>query len=368
MKLVVIPSEPLEEYEKKGLDKLKQYYNPSAFFDEVHVLSPWETKVGFHHGMHIHEVNSWSEYRKKLKEISPDVVRAYGGYWASQLACLNKVDGIPVVCSVHDTNKLLIYKSLKYADHIICMTNVVRNSVSNLTSFDGGYSILPNRVDFTTVESNVDEFLENLPEKYLLHIGRKTSQKNLDTVIKALPKIDPDVKVVALGNGDCSPYKALAEQYGVSERVLFEPSVKNSQLPIYYKKALALVVPSRWEGFGIIFIEALANKCKVISSDLAPMNEFLNDSNSYLLRDVNNDSELAELITFAISDDQSKVKQGFEDSKQFERKEVDQKEVEIYKKIIESKERKNVNSVQRVVSFCSDSIFRLYRKVENKIL
>lgn len=50
----------------------------------------------------------------------------------------------------------------------------------------------------------------------------------------------------------------VADEAGVRDRVFMVQGVSNVALPEYYQMADCLVNPSRWEGFGIVFIEALA--------------------------------------------------------------------------------------------------------------
>jgi hypothetical protein len=52
-------------------------------------------------------------------------------------------------------------------------------------------------------------------------------------------------------------------------------SVPNSELPVWYSWCDCLCVPSRWEGFGIVFIEAAACGTPIVTSRIAPMNEYL---------------------------------------------------------------------------------------------
>ena len=52
-------------------------------------------------------------------------MRAYGGYWATTFATKNRVKGIPVISSVHDTNPKLLYREIVLSDKVICMSKAV---------------------------------------------------------------------------------------------------------------------------------------------------------------------------------------------------------------------------------------------------
>jgi len=343
MKIAVIPSDSLEDYEAKGISiRLEEYYNPLHFFDEVYLLSPKEKHFQYKYGMTIIPTQP-EDLKNRLKELKIDIIRAYGGYWASSMACINKISGIPVVASVHDTNPLLLFDSIKYADIIFCMSKAVKNVVLKKYMKNKRVWILPNRVDFDLMKfRNPDEISilkDEFPFKYkILHIGRKTIEKNLDTLIKALRYLGKDFCLLTIGKGDTKNYKYLARDYNVLDRCFFEESVPSEELSQYFSWADCFCTPSRWEGFGIVFIEALACEAIVVTSDIGPMNEFIKHKyNGLLLKDYENPKALAEMIRIACCEQKlrKELKKNARKSViKFEKHNIDILEVEYYKKIL----------------------------------
>ncbi|PSR18045.1 glycosyl transferase group 1 [filamentous cyanobacterium CCP3] len=94
--------------------------------------------------------------------------------------------------------------------------------------------------------------------------------KGVDVTIRALPAIAvaiPTVKYLVIGRGDDQPrLAALAEALGVSDRVVFAGFVPTEALVAHYRLASAYVMPSQ-EGFGIVYLEALACGLPVLSGD-----------------------------------------------------------------------------------------------------
>ncbi|HEY9665503.1 MAG TPA: glycosyltransferase family 4 protein [Coleofasciculaceae cyanobacterium] len=94
--------------------------------------------------------------------------------------------------------------------------------------------------------------------------------KGVDVTIRALPaiaKVFPDVKYLVIGRGDDQPRLAqLARELGVSDRVVFAGFVPTPELPEYYRLADAYIMPSQ-EGFGIVYLEAMACGKPVLSGD-----------------------------------------------------------------------------------------------------
>jgi len=85
--------------------------------------------------------------------------------------------------------------------------------------------------------------------------------KGVDVTIRALPEIAqvfPDVKYLVVGRGEDQPRLAqLAQDLGVSDRVVFAGFVRSEALVAHYRLADAYVMPSK-EGFGIVYLEAMA--------------------------------------------------------------------------------------------------------------
>ncbi len=94
--------------------------------------------------------------------------------------------------------------------------------------------------------------------------------KGVDVTIRALPTIAqafPQVKYLVIGRGDDQPrLAALAEELGVADRVVFAGFVPTEKLADHYRLADAYVMPSQ-EGFGIVYLEALACGVPVLSGD-----------------------------------------------------------------------------------------------------
>ncbi|MEL7067334.1 MAG: glycosyltransferase family 4 protein [Cyanobacteria bacterium J06581_3] len=94
--------------------------------------------------------------------------------------------------------------------------------------------------------------------------------KGVDVTIRALPKIAqafPDVKYVVIGRGDDQPRLAqLAVDLGVADQVVFAGFVPDDALVAHYRLADVYVMPSK-EGFGIVYLEAMACGVPVIAGD-----------------------------------------------------------------------------------------------------
>jgi len=101
--------------------------------------------------------------------------------------------------------------------------------------------------------------------RVILTVGRWDSAeryKGADTLINALPRVlktAPDTSLVLVGDGDDRPrLEHLARNLGVSERVHFLYGLSPAQLFACYANCDVFALPSKGEGFGLVFLEAMA--------------------------------------------------------------------------------------------------------------
>lgn len=309
-RLAVIPSDPLDAYEKAGIGSwLAEYYNPRHVFDEVYVLSPLEKEERWAYGMRVVPTRQ-RELRRRIRELRINVVRAYGGYWACDMACNHKVSGVPAIVSVHDRREGWLHDTIRRADAVFCTSETVRELVRSRRPATKNIWVLPNRVHFDVMYPHPAVQCADLSLRYpyrhrILHVGRKVPEKNLDTAIRALRILGDEYCLLAVGRRPADEYIRLAEQERVRERCYFIEAIENSELARYYSWTDCLCNPSRSEGFGIIFIEALACEAVVVTSDIAPMNEYITHmENGLLVKEYEDPHALAAMIRIACTNEE----------------------------------------------------------------
>jgi glycosyltransferase involved in cell wall biosynthesis len=344
-RMAVIPSDPLDAYVAKGNSGwLQEYYNPTGVFEEVYCLSPVEPCQRWAFGMKVIPTQP-HELPDRIRELRIDLVRCYGGFWPADMGCRNKIQGIPVVVSVHDTSEELLHDSIVDADHVIAVSAAVRGLLERRGVDPGRIHVLPNRVDvgvFRPLDRSLveAEFTGRFPGKYhVLHVGRKSPEKNLETVIRALSILGPDYGALFIGQGDAAPYFDLAVSVGVADRCAFIPSVRNEQLPILFAYCDVLCTPSLREGFGMVFIEALSCGTPVVTSNIAPMTEYIRHGvNGLLVDDPRDASAVARAIRRICTDSELAQRlriAGPESVTPFRKDQVDRREASLYRQFLE---------------------------------
>ncbi len=125
-----------------------------------------------------------------------------------------------------------------------------------------------------------------LPPRYVLYFGGFDARKNLRAVFAAFARVAarmPDVSLVVAGRlpRRDTPFtpdpRRLAREAGVADRTLFADWVDEADKPALYAGAEALLFPSRYEGFGLPPLEAMACGTPVIASRVASLPEIVGE-------------------------------------------------------------------------------------------
>ena len=136
-------------------------------------------------------------------------------------------------------------------------------------------------------------------------IGRLVFYKNLNVVLKALSLIPENVnfKLIVVGNGPMrQEWEKLAAKWGVQKKVNFLGYVSHEEKLRVLRKISALVLPSFFEGFGIVILEAWAFKKPVIVADVSPLNEIVEHGRDGFVADPYNPKEWAKYIKMLLED------------------------------------------------------------------
>ncbi len=130
--------------------------------------------------------------------------------------------------------------------------------------------------------------------------------KGHDRVIRVLPRVlaeHPETIYLVVGEGNDRPrLEALAEECGVSDVVRFAGGVPAEELPNYLRLADVFVMPSTGEGFGIVFLEAMASGIAVVGGNSDGSLDPLADGALGRTVDPESGVELTSAICAALSD------------------------------------------------------------------
>lgn len=153
-----------------------------------------------------------------------------------------------------------------------------------------------------------------LPERFpqgriLLTIGRWSTQeryKGVEHLIEAVSSLAatlPDLHLAAVGEGDDRPrLEKWAQDNGVAGRVHFYEGLTRQQVAACYAHADVFALPSRGEGFGLVFLEAMAFGKPVIGANYGGIPDIIEDGRTGFLVEYGAVDKLSEAVRLLFSD------------------------------------------------------------------
>ena len=179
---------------------------------------------------------------------------------------------------------------LRRVDALVTVSNFTLKRVQEWSGFPTPRArVIPNSVDTSQFSpgprpTGLEARYGVKQKKVLLTVGRHWSTeryKGVDEVLDILPRLAqeiPDIVYIVVGEGDDLPrLRSKVAQLGVADRVIFAGYVPESEMASYYRLADAYVMPGRGEGFGIVYLEALACGVPSIGSSADASSEVLGD-------------------------------------------------------------------------------------------
>ena len=167
-------------------------------------------------------------------------------------------------------NFYLIKFLYRYANKVIFIAQRMREEFLKNFPYINDYTVINNPHNITKIEQLSQEKIENFTfkkyRKYLITVGRLSSEKRLYSVIDTLKELDKDVELLIIGDGvEEQNLKAYTKEQGLLPRVHFLGRVEN---PFNYITASDIfILASEGEGFPNVIIESMVCGTPVISTD-----------------------------------------------------------------------------------------------------
>lgn len=191
-----------------------------------------------------------------------------------------------------------IYLKFYYNTRTFVVSNSTKEDLIKYANMkEHNILVLDNQIDFPIVR----KVKEKLP--YFVFCGRLTKSKRPDHIIKAISKTkNKNVKLIIIGNGN-EKYKSylmdLVNELNIKDRVIFKGSITNKERNELMQKALAILVTSVREGWGLIVTEANANGTIAITYDTEGLRD-ANTNKTGIITENNNPKTLAKHMDFII--------------------------------------------------------------------
>lgn len=255
---------------------------------------------------------SGSGFAKKNIEKKPDLIWAmmasYGGLAASFFKKKNA--GIPYLLSLQEGDDLsrlerktffirpFFLSIFKKADAIQVISNYLASWAKKMNP-DVPVFVIPNGVDLPDVFHPRIKYAE---EVRLISLSRLVYKNGLDILIKSLSHLPDTVSLVLVGGGpDKEKLRRLVDRNGLNARVCFAGEKEPVQALKFLNEADIFVRPSRSEGLGNAFLEAMASGLITVGTSVGGIPDFLKDGQTGFLVAKNTPGDLAKKIINIIS-------------------------------------------------------------------
>jgi len=211
---------------------------------------------------------------------------------------------------IHETEAWLTYEAWK----VICCSDYMIGHVQWAFGLPWDKMVMiPNGVNYEVYGKYDGEDLSQfrkrfaLPEeKIVLFVGRLVYEKGVHVLVNAMPKVLDKVnaKLVIVGNGYMKDQlSGLVKGMGIAGKVMFTGFVDDDTLRRLQRCADVSVVPSLFEPFGIVALEAMAAGSPVVVSDTGGLSEIVEHDACGVKTYVNDPNSLAWGITKVLTDD-----------------------------------------------------------------
>jgi glycosyltransferase involved in cell wall biosynthesis len=253
----------------------------------------------------------------------------------------------PAVITVHDLSferdpalmgprdrfffRTLVPRSARRADRVLAVSERTRDDlVERYGVAEEKVFVTPNGVD-PVFHPNGD-----VPKRppYALFVGGIQPRKDPLSAIEALGLLDGDLSLVLVGDekrgGD--EVRGAVRRLGLEQRVELTGHVERERLAELYRGAACLVFPSRYEGFGLPVLEAMASGIPVVAASAGAVPEVAGDA--AILVEPGDPVGLAGGIERALADRERLVAAGLERAKQFSWAETARRTLAVYRELL----------------------------------
>ncbi|MBI4021904.1 MAG: glycosyltransferase family 4 protein [Candidatus Andersenbacteria bacterium] len=181
---------------------------------------------------------------------------------------------LPQFFSPRDLTRAWKSQVVRRAAAVVAISQYTKRDLVELIGVDPEkVRVVPLASSFATVAAKV---VPDAPARFVLYVGQRGKYKNFTWLVRAIAPLLRDDQALSLVCAGGGPWHAgerrLMATSGIADQVR-QYDVSDGQLAFLYRRAMALVYPSLYEGFGLPLMEAFACGCPVVASQAGALPE-----------------------------------------------------------------------------------------------
>ncbi|MDQ2869794.1 MAG: glycosyltransferase family 4 protein [Acidobacteriota bacterium] len=144
--------------------------------------------------------------------------------------------------------------------------------------------VVPEPIDLSRWQRALDDAAAAPEEGAILCVAHLYPRKDVATLLDAVSRLPPPARLIVVGTGpERRRLERRARELGLGERAVFLGHLPFERLASEYRRASVFCLPSRQEGFGIVFLEAMAAGLPIVAARAAAVPELVLDGESGIL-------------------------------------------------------------------------------------
>ncbi len=197
---------------------------------------------------------------------------------------------------------------LKKARVLLALSNHEKDLLKRITN-RADIEILPHWGGFTPYLSTTKRFFSRHKGSgpLILFVGQLKYRRGFDIAIKTLARLkkkNSSITLIVVTNNTDKKRDLLdlAHSEGVAENIILKENVSEEEKFFLYKQADLYLSPTRYEGFGVTFLEAMACGCPIVTSDIPVVREIVEHERTGLLARLEDPYDFSKAINRLLND------------------------------------------------------------------
>ncbi|KPJ61630.1 MAG: hypothetical protein AMJ46_00600 [Latescibacteria bacterium DG_63] len=286
---------------------------------------------------------------KRVLHSTPLVETAHGTHLGELLALrpLRRLLPKEILgkCSVYPLLAVLDLLCYRKCSHIVAVSQLARQEVARYgKNLLNKTVVIPNGIQLSEFPLQVQSVPSGETETRCLTVAFMQARKGLDYLLEAVSHVkNTQVHFRIVGDGPhLERLKRLSHELAIADRVTFTGRLEREKVRTEFRNSHIFVLPSLWEGQGIVFLEAMASGLAIAATRIPGVSGMLEDGTNALLVPPRDSRALAGVIERLAEDPELRLKlasEGLRCVREYDWNQLVQRVISLYSSILEGNKR-----------------------------